>query len=51
MSRIIQNTQKNTKTWNITIRVTKDEEKTIKKKILDLEMKIGEYAKKKLLES
>lgn len=38
------------KNWNITIKVTKDEEKIIKKKILDLEMKIGEYAKKKLLE-
>ena len=38
------------KNWNITIRVTKDEEKIIKRKILDLEMKIGQYAKKKLLE-
>ena len=50
MSSATQNPQKNTKTWNITIKVTKTEEKSIKKKILDSEMKIGEYTKKKLLE-
>ena len=38
------------KEWFIRIKVTKNEEKVIKKKILDSELTIGEYAKKKLLE-
>ena len=36
--------------WFIRIKVTKGEEKVIKRKILDSEMNIGEYTKKKLLE-
>ena len=36
--------------WFIRIKVTKNEEKVIKRKILDSEMNIGEYTKKKLLE-
>lgn len=51
MKNTVKDPQSATKNWNITIKVTKDEEKTIKKRILDLEMRIGEYAKKKLLES
>lgn len=51
MKNTVKDPQTATKNWNITIKVTKDEEKTIKKRILDLEMRIGEYAKKKLLES
>lgn len=39
-----------TREWFIRVKVTKNEEKTIKRKILDSEMNIGEYAKKKLLE-
>jgi len=50
MSSTTRNPSREVKNWNITIKVTKNEEKIIKKKILDLEMKIGEYAKKKLLE-
>ncbi|MDJ0719778.1 MAG: hypothetical protein QNJ54_37080 [Prochloraceae cyanobacterium] len=50
MTHSIQYPSSTSKTWNITIKVTKDEEKTIKKKILDSEMKIGEYTKKRLLE-
>ena len=38
------------KEWCIRIKVTKDEEKSIKRKILDSEMNIGEYTRKKLLE-
>jgi len=37
--------------WCIRIKVSLEEEKKIKQKILDSEMKIGEYARKKLLES
>lgn len=36
--------------WFIRIKVTKNEENSIKRKILDSEMNIGEYTKKKLLE-
>ena len=36
--------------WFIRIKVTRNEEKVIKRKILDSEMNIGEYTKKKLLE-
>ncbi len=39
------------KEWCIRIKVSLDEEKTIKRKILDSEMNIGEYTRKKLLES
>jgi len=39
-----------TKSWTVRIKVTKEEEKNIKKKILDSEMNIGEYIKSKLLE-
>lgn len=51
MAGTINNHSEPLRNWNITIKVTKNEEKIIKKKILDLEMKIGEYAKKKLLEA
>ena len=51
MTSTTQSPSPKSKNWNITIKVTKDEEKTIKKKILDSEMRIGEYAKKKLLEA
>ena len=40
-----------TKEWCIRIKVSLDEEKNIKRKILDSEMNIGEYTRKKLLES
>lgn len=39
------------KEWCIRIKVSNEEEKLIKRKILDSEMKIGEYTKKKLMES
>ena len=42
---------KETKEWCIRVKVSHDEEKRIKRKILDSEMNIGEYTRKKLLES
>jgi len=39
------------KEWCIRIKLSYEEEKFIKKKILDSAMKIGEYTKKSLMES
>ena len=51
-SKIIQfNSSNSIKEWCIRIKVSNEEEKLIKRKILDSEMKIGEYTKKKLMES
>jgi len=50
MERIQFKNQQITKDWTVRIKVTREEEKQIKKKILDSDMNIGEYIKSKILD-